>query len=517
MRYKINNLSEIGIVRDLNANELPDNAFSNGQNVRFLDGRVVKHKGHRQVFTSPPIAPYWMHPFNDTNNYYWILAGQTKLYATDMAGSYFNITRQSGGVDSDYSANYDNSWNGGVLMGALSIINNGVDVPQSWSGSVSDRAENLKYDASRTWADVSYTARVIRPFKTFLVAMDITKASVRYTNLVKWSSSANVGQLPDSWDESDETLDAGETPITESAGFLKDGIPLGDSFIIYGEDSTHIMQYIGGPFVFRFARLFSEGIISRRCVQQIKQFHVVLSPNDLIIHDGTIPRSIINQKNRSWLFNNIDPDNYQRAFLVPNYRESEIWVCFPQVGSSLPDTAFIWNYNNNSFGVRDLPNTPHISYGIIDPQSSQVIDDNTNIIDLDTSFIDERAYNPTIYYPLIASTDFYQADATEQFNGTDFTSYIERTGLTFGTLDNKNISRIIPKISGSGTVTIKLGTQSNISSPISWTDYTFSPGDDYKIDTRKTGRYIAYRVESTENNTWDMSSIEFEFTTVGSR
>jgi len=517
MMYEIKNLGEIGIITDLEEYEIPDNAFTDGQNVRFSDGKVEKFKGHSQVFGANPITPYWGMPYNNQTAYYWIIGSSTKLYLSDMAGNWTNITRQTGGSDEDYSVSLDNNWNGGVLTGSVPIMNNINDYPQTWDGDTGNRAENLRYDSTRTWADVNYKASVIRPFKTFLVALDINKNGTRYSNLLKWSSSATPGLVPDTWDESDATQDAGETLITESSGFLIDALPLRDNLMIYSEDATHGMQYIGGRFVFRIYRLFSDGIISRRCMANIKGSQVTFAANDLILHDGHSANSILDKRNRKYLYNNIDSDNYSRSFVVPNYRLNEIWFCYPQSGSSLPDQALVWNYNDNTYGFRDLPDTPYIGYGIVDPQDSQVIDDDTGIIDLDDSLIDARNYNPTIYYPLLLGSNCFQGDQTEQFNGSNFTSYVERTGLHLGTERTKYISRIIPHIVGTGSVTISIGTQQYPEDTISYRNYTFTPGTDWKIDTRITGRLISYKVQSTGNITWSMSSIGFEVQDAGDR
>jgi hypothetical protein len=53
MKYKIENLTQFGIIDDLPAYDLPDNAFSSGQNIAFRDGKVQKAKGYQQVFGTP--------------------------------------------------------------------------------------------------------------------------------------------------------------------------------------------------------------------------------------------------------------------------------------------------------------------------------------------------------------------------------------------------------------------------------------------------------------------------------
>lgn len=511
MKYRIENIS--GIIDDVPDYELPENVLSAGENIRFLDGKVLKIKGHTQVFGANPITPYYARPYNDQTTYYWIVPGENKIYLTDGT-AWTNITRQNGGTDQNYAASLDTNWNGGILSG-LPILNNGIDSPQSWSGQTSDRCVDLRYDDSNTWADKVYTAKCMRIFKSYIFAMDITKAGTRFENLFKWSSSSSAGSLPD-WDVADATKDAGENAIkTETA--LIDGLPLRDTFIIYAEDSAYGVQHIGGRFVFRFYRMFSDGIVSRRCVKEVRGHHVALTANDVIIHDGQTPKSLLNRQRRRWLFNNIDADNYERSFIIPNYRNNELWICFPSTGQTLADTALIWNYEDNTFGHRELPSCPHIGYGVIDPGESKIIDDQTQIIDTDDSIIDARTYNPTVFYPLLLGTNLYQADDTEQFNGTNISSYAERTGLDFGSERTKRIKRIIPKMSGTGAVTFSLGSQKYPGDSVDWTNYTFTPGTDWKIDSRKTGKLFGYKIASTGNITWDLSSIDFEFEDAGDR
>jgi hypothetical protein len=455
----------------------------------------------------------WGFPFNNQSTYYWIVCGHEDVFVTDMT-NYITITRNNG----NYSANKDRSWNGGILGGEIPILNNGIDPPQSWSGVTSELCQDLRYDASNTWGDVNYTCSVIRPFKSYLMALDITKSGTRYPNLVKWSSSASAGSVPDDWDESDATIDAGENYLSDRTGFIIDALTLKDTFVIYGEGTTYGCQYIGGRFIFRFYELFQDGALNRRCMVQIKDRHLVLSQNDLVLHDGHRPESIIDNRRQRWLFNNIDQDNYERAFIAPNHREYEMMVCFPSTGSTQADLALVWNYKENTFSERELPDVNHIAYGIIDPGDSLIIDDQSQIIDLDDSIIDARAYNPTVYYPLLFSdSKTYQLEETEQQDGSNMTAYVERLGLDFGTEQTKFIKRIIPQMSGTGQVTFSLATQKYPGDSVTYYDYTFTPGADWKIDTRVSGKLIGYRITSTSNITWALSSIEFEYELAGDR
>ena len=59
-------------------------------------------------------------------------------------------------------------------------------------------------------------------------------------------------------------------------------------------------------------------------------------------------------------------------------------------------------------------------------------------------------------------TKLYLADSGTTFDGTSFTTTLERIGLHSGRTDAvKKISRMYPRISGTGTVKISVGLEFN--------------------------------------------------------
>ena len=74
----IENLGQIGIIKDTPPYNLPPNAWSDGNNVRLLDNGVKKVAGYQEVFATCPFAPYYIHPYPDST-YYWIAYGATDI------------------------------------------------------------------------------------------------------------------------------------------------------------------------------------------------------------------------------------------------------------------------------------------------------------------------------------------------------------------------------------------------------------------------------------------------------
>ena len=119
-------LGQVGINKDTQAQELPDNAWSDGANVRFRNGAIERMKGDQRVFDAPVSAPYWLQPYNTATTQYWIHACLNAVYADDGT-TRLNITpatAPTGGID--------DRWTGGVLNGVL-VMNN---VPPPQPGTV---------------------------------------------------------------------------------------------------------------------------------------------------------------------------------------------------------------------------------------------------------------------------------------------------------------------------------------------------------------------------------------------
>ncbi len=533
MMISFPNVGRVGLITDLNPEHLPEGGWSAAQNVRFTDGFAEKIEGHSSVFTSSANAfnatganidiatttPRWMLPVPSTTTYWWMYCGDDSVYVTDGT-THFDISNATD-YPSGYTTDGNILWNGGVI-GGIAVINNGVDNPQQWTTPTGGTLlTNLTYDGTDDWATLGHSAKVIRPFKQFLVALDVTKAGVRYPRMVKWSSAAAAGSVPASWDETDATIDANETELAGTSGFVIDCLPLGETNMVYKEDSIWGMQYVGGNSVFRFFKVSNEaGILSRRCVKAFERKHIVLTAGDLIVHDGQSIQPILDNKTRRELFSTIDSTNYQKSFIAPNYRKNEMWICVPSSGSTYADLAYIWNWRDGTVTKRELPDSPHIAYGVVNEQSSDTWATDAGTWDADASTWDERLYNPSELKMLMSEnlqSDFYLADDTNQFNGTSFTSYLQRDGLHFGEPERfKQVTKVYPRFEGSGTVDIYVGSQIKSSDPVTLEGpYTFTIGTDRKIDCRVTGRFISLRIRDASTGHWRLHNVDFEVKLLG--
>lgn len=533
-RITLSKQAQFGIVKDIKGLDLPPDALTDGNNIVLRDGVVQKISGHQAAFGSLGCRPRWALPYIDpaTNTYYWIYAGETDtgdgvIYTFDGT-SHTDRTRSTG----YYTSAITTPWTGGVLNG-VPVVNTGHDVPQVWlhSSGILDAT----FTDMATWPS-GYTAAVIRPFREFLVALDVTDSSnTRDPNYVMWSDASTPYGVP-SWTPT-VSNQAGDTDLAEGGEGLVDALPLRGAFYIYKDRSTWVMRYVGGASVFAFDRVFSEhGLLAPRCVKAYKDGrHVMATLGDIIIHDGTTAVSIAASRVRREIFDNIDPDYFSTSFMAVNYRESEFWFCYPTRGQSVPDRAAIWNANSNAWTFRDLQSFGHISYGVNDLAAAQDWSSATDAWNTTTDIWGSRSYNPVVnnmigwkYANTTANSAAYQLDSTNTFDGTTFTAFAQRTGLSLAGANQqgqavfdlgrrKSIRRAWLRLEG-GPVIVRIGVADTPDGTYTWSSgQTFEGSGDYKVDFRANGRYFGYWIESVGDVSWKLYGITLEVREGGTR
>lgn len=521
----LNNLGQYGILPDREGLSVPINAWTDGNNVVFRDGIAQKVPGHTQVFGTPGARPQWLLPYVDPvgGSYYWIYAGLDNsgdgvIYTYDGT-NHVDRTRAAG----VYNPAANVTWSGGILNG-LPIINNGVDVPQKWdrtSGTLNSDFEDLA-----NWP-AGYTARIMRPFGNFLLGLDIDDGTnPRNPYRIMWSTPADPFTEPSSWTPSATNLAGNVDLAEEGGGYLVDCLPLRGVNFVYKEQTVWIMRYIGGNNVFAFEQIFAEhGLLAPRCVKAYKDGrHFVVTKGDIIIHDGNTVESVADRRVRDTIFNEINSDYYERSFVAPNYRQNEFWFCYPAQSSELPDKAAIWNAKYNTWSFRDLDNVAHIGWGVIQV-GDNTWDSDSQVWDDDSSPWDATTYNETTKQLVLARQEstaaasrFYLGDDTNQFDGTNYTAYLKRTGLHIVGNQNgqivgditttKDIEQVWLRLTG-GPVLVRIGVADNVGDAYSWTPaQTLDPSNgDYKVDVRANGRLWGIWIESVGDVAWELHEV----------
>jgi hypothetical protein len=592
----VNNVGEVGIVKDINPWELPPNVWSDGNNVRSEHGAIVKSPGYAEVMETVPVAPLYVISLVSGVNEYWIIGGTAAIHvydnstvsdtldggisdaattitvdstigfenngnitidseeipytgtsATQFTGctrggsavlhldgaavtrtkKWYDITRAGGA----YSADATQNWTATVIGGVL-VMTNGVDVPQYWELVSGVPATVQKMQDLNNWT-ATHECESMRAFRSFLVALNITKSDINYPKLVKWSTEAATQVTPTSWDEASAIVDAGEYELADSKGAILDGLPLRDSFMIYKEDSIYSMTYVGTPFIFAFRQLSpSVGALTKNCVAEFDGGHFFFGNGDIYINDGQKVTSILPHKIRDYIFESIDGAEFKKSFVVADYGRTEMWACFPTADSASGqcNKAVVWNWTNKAFTIRDIPDLAHIGYGSIgDPNSFTTWETALPVWSgaLGAWSQSWSGVENVLVMAGFTDTKLYRNNSGNQEVTTNMTSYIERTGITTtaqGQPDQtvvKRIKAIWPKMQVTGsanTVNVYVGTQMSTEEAVTWTSaYTFNPDTQSKVSVRAAGKLYGVKFESTGDFDWRLDGYSIELDDAGRR
>lgn len=526
MMVPVDNVGDVGIVADWRDRELPPNAWTAGRNVGFLDHKVQRGRGSKRIYDPPSVAPYWLHYTIDSGRApALVYAGLEAVYAV-LGGAHYDITR-SGGA---YTGGESDRWNGGDFAG-ISILNNGVDVPQRWAPI---SAATLLEDLDNWPAD--WRAKVVRPFKNFLIAMDLTDTGTRYPQRIVFSHPADPGAVPSSWDLTDPTKDVRSRDLIDAkGGAIIDGVPLGDVFVVYKESSTHGATFIGGVQKWKTAPIFeSGGALALKCAVAFddNSKHFVATGEDVIVHAGQqgSRQSVISKKQKRWLQANISTSQYQRSFCIDDQKNNSCWFCFPLEGSDWPNLAMVFNWEDGQISFRDLPQVSSIVPALVTettgPAWSGLMGtwaDQTQLWDTFTT----KPFLRQLVGAVPSLTQLRQLDSTNQDDGANFAAYVERSGLDVMGIDRyghlmrsqqqrKLVKGVWPRASGA-PFQVQIGSQDQLDGTITWsTAKTFTPGVDEKVDFAVEAKLWGIRFLSTGDGYWELDGYDVDVEPLGS-
>lgn len=526
---RVNAAGAIGIIKDVPSHMLPPNGWDEGQNVIMEELQVQKAKGYQTTFTGiPTISPTFLLPMTTATSQFWVYLNNAKAKVTDGATE-TDITRVSGDFNADYT---DNKWTG-TMFGQVAILNNPVDGPYQWNLSPGSPLAALS-----NWPPPhlsTLTCKWMRGFNRFLIAGNLTEDGTDYPQQIRWSSIADPGTVPNSWDETDPTVEAGTLPLVETGGRIMDGWPNGQVFIVFKEDSLIRLEYIGGLYVFRNRTYSTEfGVFARNCVAPFAPGQLAaFGYEDIVRTNGNQVDSIIDARLRRWLFNAIDGDNLEMCWAARNREDNEVWFAFPETGSQFPNLALVWNHKENVWGVRDIPDSLHGANGVLDSTTSGAPSYDATAVAYDGygASYGLQTYNPaTQRFALAGSnaTKIYEAAQGYTADGAEYTASIRRTQFPFfpgrdGTpvydvKQQKLITQFTPWLTGSGDVNIYIGGSERIDQSPSWTGpFPFTIGVTEFITPFVSHRIPAIRIESTGAGNWKMSGYSMEMVEVGSK
>lgn len=391
-----------------------------------------------------------------------------------------------------------------------------------------------------------WSCRSLRSYGDYLIAMNVTKTTGTVAQMVKWSDLTLAGQPPMSWDANDLTTSAGENVLEDLDTPLVDGAPLRSVFILYSQDSIYEMAQNGTSLIFNFSRLFGDGgLIAPNCVAEVDGIHYCFGASDIYQHDGVSKSSIVDIRNRDYVFNNIDHAKTERFFVYYSQQLKCVFFCYVDIsgdaafqGTDYPNRAAVYDITAQTWSFIDLPNcvsayTLSVDAGV---RWSSLPNAQTwstwtgtwaqqNGQFTETPVFASRAFSGLFTASRLLAYDFITKGIQEGMTANpevNAPAVLERTGVDLDTEGSdlttyKMVRRVYPLVSG-GPVLVQFGAAQTPSGAVSWSPtITYDPVTQYKIDFRKGGRYLAFRVTAPLLTDFSVAGFDADITSAGRR
>lgn len=514
----ITGLSGAGLNTDIIPYELPPNYLTSCTNVRSNNGGIEPFGGHSEIKDLPAGAyPRSLLFISGNNTKFWIIACDDNVFKIESS---VVSAKPDGMISSTPSA----TWSLTSIAG-IPVMNSDSDIPYYMLPSY-DKMKPLPWKKDTDWNAAKQSCKIMIAHKQFLFALGITNNGVYNSDGVRWSAPADIGGVPPTWDPLDTTSTAGYTTIGGAGGEIIGALPMRDALVIYRERGITIADYIGGRYVWRFRHLGSSvGLLSKDGVVDVNGTHYFLSDGDIYKTDGNSVQSIADKRIIRDL-NGINKDHFGKSYAVHNPSKKEVLFCVPTANSTYPNKAYIYNYIDNSWFMRDLPQNVAMSYGLAASVSGAWDDLNATWNSLARSWAGD-ATTPfdnslVIISPPIDSepAKLSSIDSIIGFKRNLFDSIIERTDLAIQGLGQvTTIQRVFPHIQGDGTIYVQIGSQKVPNGPIQWKPAVpYNPSRDRKIDVRSTGVLHCYRIFADQVDfDFKVSGLDIEYVGAGTR
>jgi hypothetical protein len=537
----IRDIAKFGVLCDPDPYDLPDTAWSFGVNVRFRNGKVSSGPVFRNAATLGTSDPRYSVAASP-------VSGLDLLFTGYLNGKIYKFN----GTESDYTlagytpSSVEATWSYTSLATVL-YINRSDRAP--WYLRPSDSAfQNLGVNsgAPAQW-DSTYTCQLLRTCGGALVALNVTKGAVNYPTMVKTSSIPLSGVVPTSWDTSFANTLATENILAELKGPIVDAQQFGAQLVIYGLSEAWMMQADGSSQVYNYRKLpFQKGALNANCSFELDGKHYVFGADDIWMHDGTAEVSLVDEKNRDFIFSSINMSKRSRCFISHNAQLKELSFNYISGDKGVaflgaPDgcnRAAVYNYSDKTMTFDDLPlvfssSSANLSISATYATTTALYSTTGgSYLDQEDGFkrtpvyvgVSNSTYNLTTS---LYALDLFGTGSTVAFpvdlNATK-PRYLERFGIDLDSLNEdlrgyKVVSSIFPQGRfgpGAQPLMIAVGSSNYSNVDPVFSDYQpFDGSTNYKLDYNVGGRYLAMKILYSDYNEMSLSGFDIDLHATG--
>lgn len=525
---RLKGIGNYGINSDINPWELGPEYITEGRNFRVRNGSIRPFGSFRHLQDAPPYENEvgFLKFIRVAPSGYWVQASRRHIHVISNNGSSW---KSIGSHDYGLANHEQYEWTG-TQLGKHLVLSNPHSNPESWLEG-QELMEPLIFrpipDTDpvefETWEDLGYSCRAMRTHKSFLIALGIND-EVDSPSGYRISTAADINGLPYTWDTDDRSGIAIRAQLGGSGGAIVDGLSLGDSFIIYSENAIDSISFNPSSEFYwtRREQSSSTGLLNPNSLVEVSGKHYFIGDGDIFINDGTNIQSLLYGRLQQRFNSSVNEFTKTTSYVVRNDVMKEIWFCVPENESVLATTAYIYNWQDNSWSIRDLPHSvAHSDYGtsVFEPGEFFWGSNNTTWAEQEASWSDTRSTaDNDILVGIYSFGGLGDLDPIDGDVDGDIDSVIER--VDFPLLDNRGnvtITRCYPMAIGA-PFEIQFGSQQQAEGPVSWQPYQrFTPGVDRKVDFRSTGELLCWRVKSIGSDRFKLSGLEIEYVPSGLR
>lgn len=515
MIVKIRDMGANGINSDLAPWDLPPNMLTDGRNFRVMSGKVQSSGGSQLLLEGARGTIGHLDQSSDfegTNQ--WILChsnGVDTLYNQEFVGIY-----DANGTVDPYQ------WTT-CQIGQVTFLNHPSTGPiyfTDWS-SIAEGAEPLQW--SPTQDKWEHSARQLHAHKNFLFALGMVEDGEYYEDRVRWSHPCDPNGIPYTWEGPDKDPSSLAGFVTLGRGGMVVGAEsLRDSFVIYSQEALNVLDFTGDALVWRRRTLSqTAGLVGEKGLIEVGGIHFFISSEDIMMFDGNSAQSLLHNRLRKRFATTLNEDARHRAFAVDNKMTSEAWFCVAEVGHDEPNVAYVYNYRDGSWAIRDLSTTRNFSHATFGYQPVDVL----TWEDFAQPWLGERTTwataNRQPFDGVIigcSGNQVHNVD-TQYPDDPGLTTFIERVSMPMqGHEDVTMLSRIYPQVEGNTPVEVSVGSHHYAGDGARWKPpVVFDPKTDRKVDIRTSGELHAFRVEGPTNGNFNLTGLDIEFVPAGGR
>jgi hypothetical protein len=185
-----------------------------------------------------------------------------------------------------------------------------------------------------------------------------------YPVSVRWSQAFGLNQAPFTWEPTVVNI-ANELEVPLRGGAL-DAFPCNGQFFLCSYWDTVVFSPINfsttsTPIL--GVRMFNQGrgILSSNCWANTDKLVYGIDARDVWVFDGQDFRGLGNQRVKNWLFDQLDPQYYDRVFMEVNTQRAQVEIYYPSkdkpINDGVPNKMISYRYDLDCWNApRDVTN-----------------------------------------------------------------------------------------------------------------------------------------------------------------